>query len=87
MRFREHRGQLDDSMATLVTVRDRQELVEHCKKVLEPYNEWNLFHEIKFDQLEIKEYFMQPDKRIGWEHTYLVTIPGYGVMGFCDEPA
>lgn len=85
MRFREHRGQLADSMETLVTVEDRAELVEHCKKLLEPYSGWVDFWKIRTDELEIKPYMDRPDTRIGWDKTYIVTIPGYGVMGFTDE--
>lgn len=72
-------------METLVTVKDRAELVEHCKKLLEPYSGWTEFWKIRLDELEIKEYFMWPDARIGWDKTYLVTVPGYGIMGFTDE--
>lgn len=78
MKFREHRGQLAESMKTLIELPDKRALINHARLALEPYG---------FDVTEIVVhlYLDKPDERIGWDKTWLITIPGYGVFGFTDE--
>ena len=78
MKFREHRGALEDSMATLVELPDRKALLAHCRKLLAPYQ----FH---FSDPALKVYRYRFDARINWD-THIVIIKGYGVMGFTDAP-
>ena len=80
MLFREHRGSLTEAMKTLVKLEDRETLIKHCQVLLKPYN-------IHFDQtsLNVSPYYMQLDIRTGWKQTYIVTILGYGVIGFTDS--
>lgn len=83
MKFREHRGALADSMKTLVELPDRVALVEHCRKLLAPFR-------FQFDAatLEVQPYGIgRGDDRIGWKKIYIVTIKGYGVIGFTDGAA
>jgi hypothetical protein len=80
--FREHRGGLDEAMATLFEFDNRQQLLKHIRWLLDQ-------HSFQFadSDLRIDLYQREPDRRIGWEHTYIVTIEGYGVMGFTNDPA
>ncbi len=73
MLFREHRGLLSDSMETMEVVSSLSDIWDIVKKDLTPYG-------IKND-LRIEYYGC--DSRIGWD-TYIITIPGYGVLGFTN---
>lgn len=79
MKFREHKGHLDDSMKTVVDVTNREVLVKLLQSQLHPYG--FVFGD---EDLKVKPYCF--DDRIGWD-TYIVTIKGYGVAGFTDGPA
>ena len=81
MKFREHRGGLDESMATLVEVPDRAALLEYLRKLAEP---WPTFPPISSETVHIEPYIW--DSRIGW-NTHIVTLDGYGVVGFTDRLA
>ena len=76
MKFREHRGHLYDSMQTLVEVADRKALVEHINKLYQGYPP------VTEETLRIEPYGR--DDRINWD-TYIVTLPGYGVIGMTDS--
>jgi len=78
MKFRQHRGSLADSMATVVELRDRAALAEYCRELLRPYA-----FEFPDEALKIVPY--SSDARIGWDPQSLVTIEGYGVMGMTDS--
>lgn len=77
IRFREHRGGLAESMATLVELEDRDALVAYVQKLLRP------FTDVRPEQVEVKPY-SGADPRIGWARTLVVTVEGYGVIGFAD---
>lgn len=78
--FREHRGSLDESMGTLVTLSGRRELLAHVHRLLDPWR-------VRFHDIEIELYSDKPDTRIGWKQTYVVKVSGYGVVGFTDSEA
>lgn len=79
MKFREHRGQLGDSMETVKELPDRAALIDHLYASFpQPLN---------FENIKIEPYFMEPDVRIDWDQTYIVTLDGIGVIGFTDGPA
>jgi hypothetical protein len=82
MKFREHRGGLAESMETLVELPDRAALVAYCKKLL---TDWQF--DVKDNDVVVEQYTPNGDKRIGWDQLYIVSITGYGVMGFTDGPA
>ena len=79
VQFREHRRTLIDSMETVIEVKDKQELVGIIKDSLSKYG-----HDldINMQTVEIKPYGF--DKRINWD-THIVTLKGYGVLGFTDS--
>ena len=79
VQFREHRGTLIDSMETVIEVKDKQELVGIINDSLSKYG-----HDldINMQTVEIKPYGF--DKRINWD-THIVTLKGYGALGFTDS--
>lgn len=82
MKFREHRGGLAESMATVVEVADRAALVAHVKGLLTPF----AFGGDIGAGLDVRPYDpLRLDERIGW-YTHIVTLEGYGVLGFTDGP-
>ena len=83
MKFREHRGSLADAMTTCVEIPDQAALVEHCRKLLEP---WPTAPSVNNRSLIVKPYYNEVDKRIGWPMTYIVWLKEYGVLGFTDGP-
>lgn len=76
IQFREHRGLLKDSMATVIRVNTRDELLMYLTPIVAPIP-------LTAERLNIEYYTF--DDRIGWE-TYIVTVMGYGVVGFTDGP-
>lgn len=81
MKFREHRGSFEDSMQTEVHIKDREQLLQHLKNLLEP---WPTAPPVTEDTVRIEPYY-GVDPRNGWD-THLVYLKGYGVMGFTDSP-
>jgi hypothetical protein len=88
VKFREHRGGLSESMETTVEVENRAGLIAHVFKLLEPF----YFERARIDAgLTIEPYSWgsetEPffDERIGW-HLHIVTLKGYGVLGFTNGP-
>lgn len=77
MKFREHRGTLDDSMMTCKEVKDFVALVKHLEKV---WGEWSM----PIEPSAIKVEYYCYDSRIGW-NTYIVTLQGH-VVGFTNGP-
>jgi hypothetical protein len=73
VRFREQRGGLEESMRTVVTLKDRAELVSHLRKVLAPLP-------VAAKDVKVRHYCY--DDRIGWS-TFIVCV-GDGVAGFTD---
>ena len=73
MRVREHRGRLAESLATVFRVETKAELLDQI-------NERMGVH-LREDDLSIIHQGM--DERCGW-NTYLISMRGYGVFGYCD---
>ena len=77
MKFREHRGGLEESMATVVELNSKKEFCDYVGKLarrIVPLEECTLsFREYGFDS------------RIGWD-TYLVVLDGHGPIGMLDGP-
>lgn len=72
IKFRLHKGSLDESMKTVKCYASKESLIKDMQK----YHPW-----IEFEELKIEKYVY--DDRINWD-THIVTIPGYGVIGFTD---
>ncbi len=75
MLYRDHRGGLAESMETVVELKDRAALDAHIIKLLEP---WMVMTP---DRIKARWYCNDP--RIGWD-TWMITVDGYGVMGFTN---
>lgn len=77
MKFREHRGGLDESMKTVVELGGRADMVKHIHDLLWP---WGL--DVQDGDVVASSY--GGDARIGWKEVYIVVVTGYGVVGFTD---
>jgi hypothetical protein len=75
-KFREHRGTLQESLATVVEVASLDELIAHLGPIVAPIP-------LTAERITIAHYAIDP--RIGWD-TYIVVITGHGVAGFLNGP-
>lgn len=71
--FREHRGSLEDSLATCVQIFDMADLEQHLFKKLA----------LPRGTLKVTPY-CRDERLAGWLDTHVVTIEGYGVAGFTN---
>lgn len=78
MKFREHRGDLNESMTTVVELDPTSEALKaHLEHILK---NWKVVRPLK---LHIEHYAY--DSRIEWD-TYIVKVEGSGfVVGFTDQ--
>jgi len=83
MKYRPHRRLLDESMAEMAEVSGRHGLVAHLRKEFE---RWPSLDNFDDKALHIDPY-CAGDPRIGWNDVWIITLDGYGVVGFCDGPA
>ena len=79
MKFREHRGSLNESLQTLVDLDDFDALVEHIK---------TLFAEMgagapPVNHDTVRSEFYVYDPRIKWQ-TWLISVDGWGPVGMTD---
>lgn len=77
MKFREHRGGLAESMATVVELNTKEEFVAHMRKQAERFGVKGEFT-LRFEDGSY-------DERIGW-NTVTVVLEGTGVLGMLDGP-
>lgn len=61
MRVRFHRGMLDEAMKTLFEPKDWEDLCKHFEE-----------REIDTQNIECEPYCEYPDKRIGWDKTWII---------------
>jgi len=78
--FRPHRGTLEESMKAVVEIKNKQDLVI---KIIDDLSDFKHDLLINTDTVIIKPYTR--DNRIDW-NTHIVTIEGYGVLGFTNNP-
>lgn len=69
-------------MRTVVDLRDREALVDHCREVIRGMAD-PLAARISGANVHVSRHV--PDERIGWD-THVVTVDGFGVVGFTDGP-
>ena len=77
IKYRDHKGSLAESMKTVQEFNTKQDLFEYLKNEL-----IGVGGMITPDHVKIKYY--ANDKRIGWNNTHIVTIEGFGVVGFTN---
>lgn len=75
VKFREHRGSLAESMKTEVDVEGLDGLLAHIRKLAEP---WPTFPPVTSETVRVSPYGFVT----GW---HIVTLDGYGVLGFTDS--
>lgn len=80
MKYRPHKGSLDESMKYAVDVEGRAGLIAHLRKELDG---WQV--DIDDDKVRVQPYVMH-DAFAGWKDVHIVTLDGYGVLGFCEGP-
>jgi hypothetical protein len=84
MKFREHRGSLADSMATVVEVDGERGLLMHIMHLLERYYPARTYEDYqRVFHVTVKPYGY--DERIKWD-AHMVYLEGYGPIGFTDGP-
>lgn len=76
MKFREHRGTLEDAMKTLV------ELEPTVAALINHLNNATSMFEFKAEDLRLK--YTGPDTRIRWKESWYVYFEGFGVIGMSD---
>lgn len=78
IKFRFHRGGLEESMQTCVELENFEALKEHIKSE---------FPGVVTESIRIEDYSKEPDERIGWKHTKVVKV-SFGEelfpIGFCE---
>ncbi len=84
MKFRPHRGSLDDAMAEMVELPDRAALVALLHADL---RRWPTLDHLSAENLTVEPYGSDGDPRVGWKQLFIVHLDGYGVLGFTDGPA
>lgn len=62
IKFREHRGSLEESMKTVQEFSSRKDLIEHISKRFDPYE---IYSDIKFEHVGF-------DSRVGWDTYYVL---------------
>lgn len=78
MRFRLHRGSLDEAMKTMV------EMESSVVPLLAHLNAWaEGSFEFKVEDLRLK--YTGSDRRIGWAQSWYVYFEGFGVVGMASE--
>lgn len=81
MRYRPHKGSLDESIAHTRTFDGRAELIAILREELDG---WQV--DVSDDKVHVDPY-VKHDFVSGWHDVHIVSIDGYGVMGFCEGPA
>lgn len=79
LRVRAHRELLSESIQTMREVRSMEEFHEYFQETL-PMSWQGLVTNIQSASHQTH------DARTGWDQTYIITLPGYGVLGFADGP-
>ena len=82
MRYRPHKGSLADSMAEVADVDGMVGLLDLLQISAVP---WPTIPPISAETVHVSSYYGDDD-RIGWKDIHIVTLDGYGVLGFCEGP-
>ena len=72
--FRPHRLFLEDAMREKKTFETLQELVEY---IVTKHNETNPYFQICTDELSIRLYNHDGDKRVGWKDLFIIDFESY----------
>ena len=81
IKIREHRGQLAESMETVIEIEPTRAALLEC--IRKSFAEFPPMSGVTDEDITIEHYAY--DKRINWD-AWMVSIKGYGVFGFTDGP-
>jgi hypothetical protein len=76
IKFREHRGSLEESIKTLKEFKTKEELLDFLNKKFK----------VAIHKINSNPYFQHYDRHADWKETYIITINSGGVLGFTDKP-
>jgi hypothetical protein len=79
IKYRHHRGGLVESMETCQEFSTMDEVREHVAKFLYPF-----CVDVTPENFH-SEFYCKEDKRIGWAPVCIVTVDGFGVVGWADQ--
>ena len=86
VRYRPHKGSLADSMAEVVEFDGtRAGLIGVIRDELHEWPTAEILLDHPDAHLKVTPYYGDDD-RIGWKDVHIVTLDGYGVLGFCEGP-
>lgn len=82
MKFREHRGSLEESMATVVELDQFYgSLYGHVKKILMAINP--SLHDLDINRVKLS--YNGDDPRVAWDEVWIVSVEDMGVVGMTDR--
>jgi hypothetical protein len=79
IKYRDHRGGLSESMETAREFETMDQVREHVAESLYPF-----YVDVTKENFH-SEFYCEEDRRIGWKPVCLVTIDGFGVVGWADK--
>lgn len=79
-RYRDNRRTLADSLDTTIDMLGRAQLLAHLRRDLSVVGV-----EFRDDDVRVRPYGGDDD-RCGWKDVHIVTIDGFGVVGFTEGP-
>ena len=79
IKYRNHRGSLAESMETAQEFETMDEMRAYVAKSLHPF-----YVEVTKENFHSK-FYCEEDRRIGWTPVCLVTVNGFGVVGWADK--
>jgi hypothetical protein len=79
IKYRDHRGGLDESLKTYQEFETMDQVREYVTKLL-----WPFYVDVTKENFH-SEFYCNEDKRIGWKPVCIVTVDGFGVVGWSDK--
>lgn len=79
--YRPHCGGLKEAMDEHRFFDSMEKMVNY---VIDDWNSWAAEH-ITIDDVSIKLYSEKPDRRIGWNYTFIILVQGCGHAFFTDS--
>lgn len=81
MKFRPHKRHLEDSLAEQEEVEGRDGVIALIRRELAPYS----MDKFPKKAVHIDPYIPGIEERTGWKNVSIVTLDGYGVIGFVEN--
>jgi hypothetical protein len=85
MKYRDHRGGLAESLATMVDLpATRKALIAHLATTWPFTQGLSGLDAKRLAEIKVERYHERGDERIGWKEVWIVILPDFGVLGFTD---